>query len=154
MSLTITIKTTPELGPLIQRLGNDINGGMKAGMIKLVGDIRANAVKKTPVGKEPGKRGNLVNSIVPYISDNGLFATLKATAPYAEYVHEGTGLFGPLHHLIVPKKAKALFIPGVGFRKSTKGMKGRPFFNLALKDFDAQKSFEQGIQNYLTKRGW
>lgn len=154
MSLSINIKITPELTPLIQRLGNDISGGIKAGMINLVEDIEARAVKKTPV-----KTSNLVNSITSYISDKGLSATIKATAPYAKFVHDGTGLYGPLKKEIVitAKNKKALFWPGARHPVKSvrqKGMKPRPFFQLAINEINPQKVFEDGIQNYLERRGW
>jgi HK97 gp10 family phage protein len=148
MSITLAIKVTPEITTLVQRLKNDLNSGIKAGMINLVAEIEARAVKKTPV-----KTSNLVNSVTSYITDNGLSATIKATAPYAKFVHDGTGIYGPHGKPIVPLKAKALKIPGIGYRRSVKGMKPRPFFQLAIDQINPQKSFEEGIRNYLTRRG-
>lgn len=58
---------------------------------------------------------------------------------YARYVHEGTGLYGPLHHLIRPRSAKALAFPGKAYGKSGKivvryvrGMKPNAFLRDAL----------------------
>lgn len=55
---------------------------------------------------------------------------------YAYWVHEGTGVFGPKHHRIYPKRAKFMrwkskagpFI----YRRSTAGMRGNQFLAKAL----------------------
>lgn len=60
---------------------------------------------------------------------------------YAIFVHEGTGLYGPLHHLIVPKNKKALRWKSKGgkgkkgytFSKWSRGMQPNPFLRNALK---------------------
>jgi len=94
----------------------------------------------------PKKEDNLFISITSN-SEGGGSATrgvVKATAPYALWVHRGTGIYGPDGWPIVAKPGKAFLIPVPGateipdkpgfiFRKSFKGMKGRPFFEWAAK---------------------
>ena len=85
----------------------------------------------------PHKTTNLINSATTDFRPAGLdsVAFVKFTAKYALYVHEGTGIYGPKGKRIQPVRAKALmfFIDGQPvFRKSVKGMKGRPFLKQAF----------------------
>ncbi len=88
--------------------------------------------------RAPEHTSNLINSISTEIHGKGYDteAEIKATAPYAIFVHEGTGIFGPRQAPIRPVHAKALrFTTPDGltfFRKSVKGMKGRPFLRQAF----------------------
>jgi hypothetical protein len=57
---------------------------------------------------------------------------------YARFVHDGTGIFGPKHHYIVPKHGKFLVFTPRGelvavFAKRVKGMEPNPFLRDALK---------------------
>ena len=152
--MNISIKLTPDLKSIFTKLTGDVSEGIHAGMSWLIGTLEAWSVKFTPTDTS-----NLVNSITSYITGSGEEGVLKATAPYSKYVHEGTGLYGPHHQMIVikPKDKKALHWPGarhpVG-KVVQKGMKGTPFFNLAIGETDEQKEFEAGLQNYLTGKGW
>ncbi len=47
-------------------------------------------------------------------------------APYAPYVHEGTGIYGKHKRRIAPKHKKALKTP-YGLKKSVAGQKGQPY---------------------------
>jgi hypothetical protein len=148
--MQITVRMTPEMKSLITKLRGDIGGAMSAGMENLLAALEARAVKETPVDSS-----NLVNSITHYVTDGGRTGILKATAPYAEHVHEGTGLFGPHKKRIVPRDKKALFWPGARHPvKSVKGMKGRPFFTRAIEKTDAQAEYEEGLRNFLKRRRW
>ena len=56
---------------------------------------------------------------------------------YAIFVHEGTGIYGPRHHLITPKHGKFLVFQPKGsahlvFARSVKGMTPNPFLADAL----------------------
>ena len=80
---------------------------------------------------------NLVNTITKSFSGSGYHveAEIKATATYALFVHEGTGLFGPKAQKITPVNARALKIMtpnGVIYRKSSKGQKPQPFLKDAF----------------------
>ncbi|MFQ5629368.1 MAG: HK97 gp10 family phage protein [bacterium] len=95
-------------------------------------------IEREAVLRAPFRTKNLLNSGTTDFRPAGLdsVATVKFTASYALYVHEGTGIFGPKHKRIKPVRAKALMIPladgSVIFRKSSKGMKGRPFLKQAF----------------------
>lgn len=57
---------------------------------------------------------------------------------YARWVHDGTGLYGPRHQKITPRRAKVLRFRPKGSRRyvyvrSVKGMKPNPFLADALK---------------------
>jgi HK97 gp10 family phage protein len=120
-----------------------------SGMAHLVEEIEARAVKETPV-----KTSNLVNSITSTVSADGKRAEVRATAPYAEFVHRGTGLFGPFKQRIFPLTKKALFWPGALHPvKSIKGMKPNPFFARALRQIKPQQFFEAGVAGYLKQMG-
>lgn len=102
----------------------------------------------------PRKTGNLQRSIVPgELTDT--HATVIAGANYALFVEQGTGLYGPKHHLITPKTKKALHWKGGGpskvrltgrsrtkdgasladdvFATSTKGARAQPFLGPGAK---------------------
>lgn len=56
---------------------------------------------------------------------------------YARFVHDGTGIFGPEHHYIVPKNGKFLVFTPKGelkevWTKRVKGMEPNPFLKDAL----------------------
>jgi hypothetical protein len=77
----------------------------------------------------------------------GLSVRIGTNVYYALFVHNGTGLYGPKHMLIRPKRAKALVwrsqlhgqksgrFRGYVVVKSTKGMKPNPFLAAALPAF-------------------
>lgn len=70
---------------------------------------------------------------------------------YAPFVHFGTGLFGPRHRLIVPKKAKVLHWVQNGqdvFARSSKGQRPNPYFQKALDKsrFAVDREVIKGLQ--------
>lgn len=147
--MQFTIEQTTDISAMMQRLGEDVVGGKRAGLITTLEAVQAKAAPHVPV-----RTSNLANSGTTEVNADGSEGVLRYTAPYAEWVHQGTGLFGPRKQKIVPKKAKALRIPGVGYRKSAKGMQPRPFLDQGLKQTDIQAEFETGMSNYLKKKGW
>ena len=59
------------------------------------------------------RSGNLERSAIPEVSASGLQGTVYldgGLAPYAEYIHEGTGRYGPKRRdfFVAPKVKKAL----------------------------------------------
>jgi hypothetical protein len=80
---------------------------------------------------------------------------VRFTAPYAEFVYRGTGLFGPHNQRIFPTTKKALFWPGARHPvRSIAGMKPNPWIDRALAGLNAQAEFDLGVSNYLRNRGW
>ena len=149
--INITYKWTPDVKKIVEKIGSISTGGIRAGMINLVEDIEARAVKLAPV-----RTSNLVNSITSSVSPDGKKGILKATAAYAAFVHQGTGLYGPNKAMILikAKNKKALFWPGAAHPVKSvkiKGQKANPFFLRAIKETDLQKSFETGLMTFLRK---
>lgn len=76
----------------------------------------------------PRRTGRLISSIVSEGWETGFIVYLKA--PYALFVDQGTGLFGPKGQLIFPRKAEALRFEVGGktvFAKYVRGFPGRFF---------------------------
>ena len=149
--IKIIYKWTPDIKEISQKIGSISKGGFRAGMINLVEDLEARAVKLAPV-----RTSNLVNSITSSVSADGKKGILKATAPYSVFVHEGTGLYGPHKEMILikAKNKKALFWPGAAHPVKSvkiKGQKANPFFLRAIKETDLQKSFETGVMTFLRR---
>jgi hypothetical protein len=146
--MKIDYKITPDLGKLGAKLQGDVHGARRAGMINLVTEVEARARKYAPV-----KRSNLANSGTSNVNAAGTVGTVAFIAPYAKYVHEGTGLYGPHKTKIVPKGKKALFWPGAAHPvRAVKGMKANPFLLKAAKESDMQKLFTEGAENFLNKQ--
>lgn len=151
--MLIEISISANLKKIIDGLSpENIKAAMKAGMQNLVSHVEARAVQFTPV-----KTSNLVNSILSYVADGGATGILKATATYAKFVHDGTGLYGPLKKeiTIVAKDKKALYWPGAKHpvkKVTQKGIHPNPFFTKALKQVNPQKLFEEGASNFILRR--
>lgn len=102
--------------------------------------IEARAVKNAPE-----RTSNLINSIVTEFEGGGFNsgAKVKATARYAIFVHEGTGIFGPVGLPIFPRNKQALFWPGARHPvKMVRGMKPRPFLRRAF-DEEGPKLYQR-----------
>ncbi len=148
--MNISIKITPHISELMSGLKGDMTGALKAGMIYLLSTIEAKAVKEAP-----HKTSNLARSRTSDVSEDGGKGTLRFTAPYAGYVHGGTGIYGPRKQRIVPTSKKALFWPGAKHPvRSVAGMRPRPFATQALAAIDPQKEYDTGVSNYLRQKGW
>lgn len=148
--MQFTIEQTMDLSAMMRRLGEDVAGGKRAGMITVLEEVRAKAAPHVPI-----RTSNLANSGTTEVSADGTEGVLRYTAAYGEFVHEGTGLFGPKKQKITPKNKKALYWSGAAHPvKSVKGMKPRPFLDQGLAETNIQSEFETGLQNYLNKKGW
>jgi len=67
-------------------------------------------------------------------------------APYARFVHEGTGLYGKYKQKIVPKTKKALKTP-FGVFKSTKGQKAQPYLTDAVSNYINSGGLDKAIND-------
>lgn len=138
---------TPSPDELARKLKGDLLGARKAGMINTVTTIEAVAHKDAPV-----KTSNLANSGTSDVNADGSEGTITFTAKYAEWAHEGTGLYGPRKAKIVPKAKKALFWPGCKHPvRSVAGMKGRPFLRKAAEGADIPALYKEGMENFLRR---
>jgi hypothetical protein len=128
----------------VKRLDVKAERAYEEGVRKITDTIEGHSLDFVPRDTD-----NLANTITSDFNGIGLSITgqVKATAPYAEPVHRGTGIYGPKKraYAVVAGAGKVLPIPiggarlgGSGlvlFRKSAliKGMKPRPFFTKAIK---------------------
>ena len=151
MDFKIDLKISPKLKPLFDKPEEVMRKTIWAGMVNLVEEIEARAKKEAPV-----RTSNLINSITSSVSSDGLKGEVRSRAfskegkEYSEFVHRGTGLFGPFKQKIFPKTKKALFWPGAAHPvKWIKGMRPNPFFDRALKQIKPQRVFEDGVEGYL-----
>jgi hypothetical protein len=90
------------------------------------------------VQEAPVVTGNLRKLITSYVKGEGadVMGFVIPTAPYSEFVHRGTGIYGPYGIPITPKTAKALAFSIGGkkvVRKSVKGQKPNPFVDRTRK---------------------
>lgn len=101
----------------------EILSAMKDSTLLVEGEAKADA------GFVTGNLARSINSaVVPLGGD--VKGIVSASASYASFVNDGTGLFGPKHELITPKNKKAMRWKGSGgfiFAKSTKGQHAKKF---------------------------
>lgn len=102
-------------------------------------NVRANAVLNAARRGAPVDRGQLRASLtIEFSRDaNGPFARIGSNLPYAIFVHEGTGIYGPSGQPIKPVRGRFLrFTPrgasGPVFARQVSGSPGRPFLLEAL----------------------
>lgn len=114
---------------------------------------RANAVLRAARALTPTDTGRLKTSLAIEFStapDGSPVARIGSNLPYAIFVHEGTGIYGPKGAMIFPVKGKFMVWPAINnsgkgrrrfkagktelfiFAKSTRGMPGTPFLLDAL----------------------
>lgn len=148
MEILMTIK--PDIGRLWKRIEGDAPGAQRAGMINWVATVEALAVKDAPK-----RTSNLARTRTSEVNNDGTRGVLGFTAPYAGYVHEGTGLYGPHKTKIVPKNKKAIYWSGAKHPvRSTRGMKDRPWVRHAGEEVNGGAAYQEGMQNYLSQKGY
>lgn len=120
--------------------------------------VRANRVVNAARRLAPVDTGRLRASITQEFSTGyggAPVVRIGSNLPYAIFVHQGTGIYGPKGQRIFPKHGKFMVWPAINnsgsgsrrykggrtamyvFARSTRGMPGRPFLVQAL---DAAKS--------------
>lgn len=147
--MELNFKIQPDLVRLARKLKGDVQGARRAGMISLTAEVEARARRNAPV-----RTANLANTGTSTVNSDGSQGLVSFTAPYAGYVHEGTGLFGPRKKMIVPTEKKALYWPGAAHPiRAVRGMKGRPYLMKAAEDSDMAELFTEGANHYLQRQG-
>ena len=145
--MLIQHKFVPPLNQVAAKLGRISAGARRAGMINVVSEIEARAIRYAPV-----RTSNLANSGTSDVNADGSIGTVKFTAPYAGYVHQGTGLYGPRKTKIRPKTKKALYWPGAAHPvRAIKGMKPNPFLARAAEESDIPQLFIEGAEKYIKR---
>jgi hypothetical protein len=111
---------------------------VRLGTFQLLADVKAEVPKKT---------STLARSWTAQVDQETQVVTegrVGSPLPYARYVNEGTGIFGPKKSPIVPRTARALRLPFVEarggatkvmFRRSIKGMPATHYFDTAFRNF-------------------
>lgn len=145
--MDIKLKIQPDLARLSRSLAGAVAGARRAGLIHIVTDVEARAAKNAPV-----KTSNLANTHTSDVNADGTVGTVSFTAPYAAYVHGGTGLYGPRKQMIRPAKKKALYWPGAAHPvRAVRGMPARPFLSRAAGEADMEALYIEGAERYLER---
>ena len=110
----------------------------------------------------PRRSGILAGSHIETMSAIGgqWVGRVTARAPYAMFVHDGTGIYGPRGQRIFPKRAKFLVFPSEGargqwfggfvFARSVRGQPSQPWLIKAL----AVVGGGHGVRGYRRSTGY
>ncbi|PLY06788.1 MAG: hypothetical protein C0625_08025 [Arcobacter sp.] len=99
--------------------------------------------------KAPYRTGNLKRDIQVFTDNlDDLEVSIGNTklAPYAIFVHTGTGLFGPKKKRITPKNKKALKTP-FGLKKSVAGMRADPYLESGASAYLSSGGFNRAVDD-------
>jgi len=132
--MDIKFHLDPDPRQIAQKLKKDIADVIQSGLLRVAGTIEAEAVTIVP-----RRTSNLANSIRKYLTSRNS-AVVTATAPYAIFVHEGTGIYGPEKRPFdiwaINKKALAFTWQGkkiVVKKVTVKGQRPQKFFEKAVR---------------------
>lgn len=103
---------------------------------QLIGQLAAQIEEiATRQGRIPYRTGQLQKSITSQVlSDTE--AVVGSNLFYARFVHDGTGIYGPLQRKITPRRKKALYWKDAAHPvKSVRGQKPQPFLAEAVEEF-------------------
>jgi len=107
---------------------------MRTKAVKVQALARKNLLRP-PGGFDTGALSASIE-ITQTMVDGAIAFQVGSKLPYARYVHEGTGIYGPKGQMIKPVRAKALRWRGPGgdviFAKQVRGIKPNPFLRDAL----------------------
>lgn len=138
---------------VLQYMFHSPNGAVAKDLMKRGARVESRAKRNVSgIGGSGPKRvdtGHLRSSINHklVIRPEGFSVRVGTNVYYARWVHDGTGLYGPKHMVIKPKRAKAMVwrsklhghktgkFAGFVVSKSTKGMRPNPFLAAALPAF-------------------
>lgn len=139
--------TVPTATPVTVRINHGQIARDKARLGEEWGDRVGRRVQNAARRRAPVDEGTLRNSIeyVVTVGPNSTHVTIGSPLPYARYIHEGTGIYGPQGTPIVPVTREVLKfqVKGSGgkrrgrsapwvFAKSVKGVRPNPFMVDAL----------------------
>ena len=121
-------------------------------LTRVVEEIEARSVRRAP-----RDTGNLIQQITSHVKGTTGVVGVTRGAPYAIYVHEGTGSYGPKGqpYEIQPRQKKALHWPGAPHPvKKVKhpGIRPRPFLKEALEETGVREAFVREIIKELHKK--
>ena len=138
----------------VRGLPSEVHDGFRNGVFRAVQLVRTYVKEESPK-----VTGNLSDSIFVVMEEFGSVFTGRVIVnpksadgkPYALFVAEGTGIFGPTGNRIYPKSASALrWISeggGLMIRKSVAGQKPNPFHErgLARAEPHISEEIEKGL---------
>jgi hypothetical protein len=122
-------------------------GGMTWSWVDNLSDkVERRARRMAPVSS--GRLASSIRHSVTPLGKNGCIGTVRATAPYARFVHEGTGIYGPEHTPIFstnprgfvfassrwPQYETTGHVPKTFRFFSTRGQWSQPFLARALEE--------------------
>ena len=81
------------------------------------------AIESLAVEESPYRTGRLKEAVQTEETPTGGRVFVSSAAPYAVYVHEGTGIFGPRRQPIRPRTKRALFWEGA--RRPVRQVRGQ-----------------------------
>jgi len=149
MSFDFKILISPDDDEFSRKLQEYGLNARRAGMINVVTGVESQAIKDAPV-----RTANLARSGTSTVNADASVGTVGFTAPYAGYVHEGTGIYGPHKTKIVPKNKTALYWQGAKHpMRSVRGMKPQPFLGNAARKTDLKRLYSEGADQYQALRG-
>lgn len=130
----------------VQQLLTGANGAVYKDMLRRGLKVESRAKQELQSAPQRVDTGRLRGSIRARIItlDGVPVARVGTNVLYALYVHDGTGLYGPKHHYIVPVNKKILRWKAKGgaggkggyvFAKRSSGMQPNPFLKNALAAF-------------------
>lgn len=145
----VRVTYTNQLSPAaIRAFVTSPSGGIYQGILARGLRVETRAKRNLAGGSSGPKRidtGRLRSSITTImVIRNGLPAALIGTnVKYAIFVHGGTGLYGPLHHLIRPRSRKVMRFRakggsrgrgrgGIVYTRYSRGMQANKFLRDAL----------------------
>lgn len=154
MAFVIEIENLKEIQDLFKAMPKEVDAELKKSVKQAGALILAREKQEAPVGKYKG--GNLRRSIGMEYFDIGVRIGPGLSAPYAGYVHFGTGIYGERHDYIRPRKAKVLrFVSGgkVIYTRKVAGQRPNPFVERTQKAMDAPVNaiFDKCLTNILSK---
>lgn len=134
---------------VLQQMFNSPNGAVAKDLMKRGKRVESRAKRNlSGIGGSGPKRvdtGHLRSSIKTDLvfRRGGMGVRVGTNVYYARYVHDGTGIYGPKHMVIKPKRSHFLVFrsklygnkKGLVFARSVKGMRANPFLAAALPAF-------------------
>ncbi len=148
--MQLLIRFVPPVSTVIEGIIGDIVAAKRYAITKTTGLLTGSIQENEPVDT-----GNMVNRTTYEVIDEDN-AVIKITAPYAKWVNDGTGIYGPYKTPIVPTTAQALrfIIGGQTFiRRSVKGMQGRHFVEKGIAKRNLQADYANAVTEYLARKG-
>jgi hypothetical protein len=138
--MSITHKYDPAA---VQALLTSPNGGVAKDLLRRGLQVESAAKRNLSSNPKRVNTGRLRSDVKarPVFHGAKMSVRVGSGLKYALYVHDGTGLYGPHHKLIVPKNKKALKWKSKGgkgkkgytYSKWSRGMRPNPFLQNALK---------------------